>query len=62
VLDCPYLILERGKTALAVSTALAPPQSALPDVRSTESTSVIAGVSRIPDSTDLFLRIRVLLI
>jgi hypothetical protein len=62
VLDCPYLILERGKTALAVSTALAPPQSALQYFQPSDFAPIIAATSRVPDTADLFLRIRVLLI
>jgi hypothetical protein len=62
VLDCPYLILERGKTALAASTALAPPPSVLPYVHPADLPTVTAATSRVPDSADLFLRIRVLLI
>ena len=62
VFDCPYVILEKGKTALAEPTAVAPPPSVIPCVQPADSPSVIAAISRVPDSADLFLRIRVLLI
>lgn len=61
-LDCPYLILERGKTAVTVSTALAAPQPVLPYVQPADSATATTTTSRVPDSADLFLRIRVLLI
>lgn len=62
VLDCPYLILEKGKTAVAISTALAPPQSVLQHFQPTDFSTLIAATFRVPDAADLFLRIRVLLI
>jgi hypothetical protein len=62
VLDCPYLNLERGKTAVAISMALAPPQSALQYFQPSDFATIIAATSRVPDSAHLFLRIRVLLI
>ena len=62
VVDCPYLILERGKTALTVPTAVAPPKSVLPYIEPADLPTVIAATSRVPDSAGLFLRIRVLLI
>jgi hypothetical protein len=62
VFDCPYLILEKGKTVLAVSQTPALSQSSLPDVRPADSVTAAVDSSRVPDSVDLFLRIRVFLI
>jgi len=62
VVDCPYLILEKGKTAVGLSQTLAPPQSSTLPVLVKSLANLVTPASRVPDSADLFLRIRMLLI
>lgn len=62
VFDCPYLILAKSKTALAVSQIPSVPKSVSPVVRYADPSTVVAVSSRVSNSTYLFLRIRVLLI
>lgn len=59
---CPYLLLDKGKTAaaailLAVALHAASPNRTVLDARSFTPTE-----NRLPDSSDIYLRIRVLLI
>ncbi len=61
--DCPYTLLEKGKTATAMaqvsSVALEPVSSTASD---SHAHSFIQHKNRVPNSNGLYLRIRVLLI
>jgi hypothetical protein len=60
---CPYLLLEKGKTAAATVTAMnAQEATTSPDFIVSDSYPVLENESRVPSSQGLYLRIRVLLI
>jgi len=61
--DCPYFILEKGKTAPTVEAAVpvACPQN-VADLRVSDCFSTIRTEIRLVDATGLYLRMRVLLI
>ena len=60
VQDCPYFILEKGKTAANLA-AIAPVFIQTASISSTPYSTVSTG-ERLPDSADLYLQVRVLLI
>ena len=61
--DCPYFILEKGRTAPTVAN-FAPPlcRQIASDLYAPDSFSTIRTEARLPDSAGLYLRVRVLLI
>jgi hypothetical protein len=61
--DCPYFILEKGKTAPTVASyAPALCRQTGSDLHAPDSFSAIRTEARLPDSAGLYLRVRVLLI
>src|SRR5438046_81197 len=63
VQNCPYFTLERGKTAPAtIQTSTVALLAVSPEAQLPHRSSLLQPQGRIPDSTRLFLRVRVLLI
>jgi len=61
--DCPYFILEKGKTAPSVaSVAPALCQQIATDLCTPVRFSTMRTEARLPDAAGLYLRVRVLLI
>ena len=61
--ECPYSLLEKGKTAAAVTQVLSVALDPVsPDVSVSDDYSFIQTTNRVPSSNGLYLRIRVLLI
>jgi hypothetical protein len=59
---CPYLLLDKGETAAAAILLALALQPASPDLPVLDVRSFTGTENRLPDSSDLYLRIRVLLI
>jgi len=61
--DCPYFILEKGKTAPSIASA-APVlcRQTTSDLWAPDSFSTMRTEARLPDSAGLYLRVRALLI
>jgi len=61
--ECPYSLLDKGKTATAMVHALSVALEPVPlDVSVSDPSSFIRNKNRVPSSNGLYLRIRVLLI
>jgi len=61
--DCPYLLLENGKTApIATYAVTAHTQPVTPELTLQDGHSIVPAGFRLTDSAGLFLRNRVLLI